>query len=168
MGTDYVGREAAAVIDGNVANRKRVYDPLARELANTLNDTSMITDANKVVSKGFENTDAVKSRSLSRYGVQMDAAAQRNYDQSRGLSDGMQRSNLVNTAIRSQYDRNQKVTMALSDIGRGTQATATSGYMQGAQNEANIAQAENNADAAKTAQNNQMLGMAAALAIAFM
>lgn len=168
MGTQYVGQEAASVIDRNVANRKEVYDPLARELANTLNDTSMITDANKLVAKGFANTDAVSERSLSRYGVQMDGAAQRNYEQAKNLAHGVQRSNIVNNAISKQYDRNQQVTMALSDIGRGVQSTATSGFVQGASNQAQIAQAEANADAAKTAQKNQMMGMAAAMAIAFM
>ena len=169
MGVKYVGQKAAAALDAQTRNREQVYDPLVSELADTLGSSDLIKGAEDTVNKGFSRADEMTARQLSRFGVTQSKAGEQTADQKRNLGQGIQKAEIMNNAIGSQYERNQEVRAKLSSVGRGVQSSANAGFVQGAEGETAVATAKANADAAASAQRSQRNTQVASMAImAFM
>ena len=157
----------ADITKRGTARYQRDYAPVEDRAIDSLDDTSIITDAKARVADGSSigRAQARAGRDASRYGFRQTEAQARQAQNELARGKATGDASIMNNARLNQFDRNRGFRNELINVGRGLATQAQDGLGDAATMQANRENRNRSAKAAADAQQTQMIGTFAALAI---
>lgn len=137
---------------------QKAYVPEEQGLIETLDDDTIINDAQSSANENFDRNAGAGQRNLRRYGVNAAPAQRAALDDQRGLRKQLNYDGSVNDARLEQSERNTTLRNSLINVGRDINAAGTQSLSEQAAGEANRKNAYQQAKAQQSAQRSQQTG----------
>lgn len=162
-----VEKAAANITRAKGDFHQQFYLPLFKENSlDRLQDTSLVESARENANTGFASLRGKNERNKGRYntrGAGQPALAQQ-FERDIGIEQSLNYDNTVNSARAQLQDRNTGFRDNMLNIFNGLDADSMAGLDSAVANQRSIETANDQAQQAKTAQNNQTLGTIATIA----
>ena len=157
----------ADIVKRDTARYQRDYVPVEDRAIESLDDTSIITDAKARVADGSSigRAQARAGRDANRYGFRRTEAQARQAQNELARGKATGDASIMNEARINQFDRNRGFRNELINIGRGVSEQAMQGLGDSATMQTNRENRNRASKAAASAQQTQMFGTVAAMAL---
>lgn len=136
---------------------RQAYAPRERALISTLDDNSIVKDAQDNANTTFDRNAGAAERNLRRYGISVSPEQRAQLDRMQSLRRTLNYDSSVNDARLEQNERNTSLRNALINIGRGIEHDGSTSLSEAAQRQASRDASYDVAKAQYSAQKTQTL-----------
>jgi hypothetical protein len=155
----------ANILRGQQQFRNQIYTPLENDVLSQIGDGSLVDAARDAAQQNLGGTAERAERMASRYGGLSSPLQAAELSRKAKLGDATAATGLVNNARIAQDERDQGLQQSMINYYRGVQGNAMGGLSEAANSQVSRENAVSQANAARRAQQTQMVGSLAASAL---